>query len=112
MSRVIDDVEVLSSRSPLTSFGCSRCEIRDTVMAMLQLFGELAHDSRHAVRLWLRRPLQIGFAILALAIGIGANTGVFSVVTALLLRSLPFHDPVWLRCACTTTARGRKTHTR
>ncbi len=62
-------------------------------MAMLQLFGELAHDSRYAVRLWLRRPLQIGFTILALAIGIGANKGVFSVVNALLLRSLPFQDP-------------------
>ena len=38
-------------------------------------------------------PGQIGFAIVALAIGIGANTGVFSVVNALLLRSLPFEDP-------------------
>jgi putative ABC transport system permease protein len=50
-------------------------------------------DARHTIRLWGRRPLQTGFAILALAIGIGANTGVFSVVNALLLRSLPFRDP-------------------
>ena len=49
-------------------------------------------DLRHPVRLWVNRPWQVGFAIAALAIGIGANTGV-GVVNALLLRSLPFHEP-------------------
>jgi len=51
------------------------------------------HDVRYALRLWAVRPGQTGFAIAALAIGIGANTGVFSVVNALLLRSLPFREP-------------------
>src|SRR5215471_9135757 len=59
--------------------------------------GQFAHeawqDSRHALRQWARRPLNTGFAILALAIGIGANIGVFSVVNALLFRPLPFRDP-------------------
>lgn len=50
-------------------------------------------DLEYAFRLWVRRPWQVGFAIAALAIGIGANTGVFSVVNALLLRSLPFGQP-------------------
>lgn len=53
----------------------------------------MLQDLRYTLRLWSRRPWQAGFAIAALAIGIGANTGVFSVVNALLLRSLPFHDP-------------------
>ena len=53
---------------------------------------EIAQDARQTLRLWARRPWHTGFAILALAVGIGANTGVFSVVNALLLRSLPFHD--------------------
>ncbi len=57
-----------------------------------QLAREVRQDARHALRLWARRPWHTGFAILALAIGIGANTGVFSVVNALLLRSLPFRD--------------------
>jgi putative ABC transport system permease protein len=54
---------------------------------------EFFQDARHTLRLWVRSPWHAGFAILALAIGIGANTGVFSVVNALLLRSLPFQDP-------------------
>jgi putative ABC transport system permease protein len=58
----------------------------------LQFSREVAQDARHTLRLWARRPWHTGFAILALAIGIGANTGVFSVVNALLLRSLPFRD--------------------
>jgi len=50
-------------------------------------------DVRYAFRLWASRPWQTGLSIAALAIGIGANTGVFSVVNALLLRSLPFREP-------------------
>src|ERR1700722_11957004 len=50
-------------------------------------------DLKYAVRLWVARPWQSALAIAALAIGIGANTGVFSVVNALLLRSLPFREP-------------------
>ncbi len=50
-------------------------------------------DLRYALRLWASRPWQTAFAIAALAIGIGANTGVFSIVNALLLRSLPFREP-------------------
>ena len=56
------------------------------------IIEEVRQDARHALRLWLSRPATIGFAILALAVGIGANTGVFSVINALLLRSLPFQS--------------------
>jgi predicted permease len=59
----------------------------------LQCAREVMQDARHALRLWARRPWHIGFVIVALAVGIGANTGVFGVVDALLLRSLPFRDP-------------------
>jgi hypothetical protein len=66
------------------------------VSVPLQFSCEVTQDARHMLRLWARRPWHTGFAILALAIGIGANTGVFSVVNALLLRSLPFRDPARL----------------
>ena len=59
----------------------------------LQVSREMSQDVRHTLRLWASRPWHTAFAIAALAIGIGANTGVFSVVNALLLRSLPFHEP-------------------
>lgn len=68
--------------------------IRDLTMSVPAQFSrEVAQDARHTFRLWARHPWHTGFAILALAIGIGASTGVFSVVNALLLRSLPFQDP-------------------
>jgi len=63
------------------------------LLGMPRFLLQVALDARHTLRLWARRPWHTGFAILALAIGIGANTGVFSVVNALLLRSLPFQDP-------------------
>jgi putative ABC transport system permease protein len=59
----------------------------------VQLAIEIGRDSRHALRLWAKRPWHTGFAVVALSVAIGANTGVFSVVNALLLRSLPFRDP-------------------
>jgi putative ABC transport system permease protein len=58
-----------------------------------QVSREASQDLRHTLRLWAGRPWHTGFAIAALAIGIGANTGVFSVVNALLLRALPFREP-------------------
>jgi predicted permease len=54
---------------------------------------DVFQDLKYTLRLWAGRPWHAGFAMAALAIGMGANTGVFSVVNALLLRSLPFHEP-------------------
>jgi putative ABC transport system permease protein len=62
----------------------------------------LIQDLRHGARLLLRAPGFAALAISALAIGIGANAAVFSVVNAVLLKRLPFEDPdrlalVWER---------------
>ena len=59
----------------------------------VQVAREFSLDARHTLRLWRRRPLHTAFAMAVLTIAIGANTGVFSVLNALLLRSLPFHQP-------------------
>src|SRR5947207_8637134 len=66
------------------------CDI--AVSAPKELARELGQDLTFAIRVYWKRPLNAFLAIGALALAIGVSTGVFSVASALLLRSLPFAD--------------------
>jgi putative ABC transport system permease protein len=76
-----------------------------------QIAREFRQDARHAFRLWRLRPLPALFAVIVLAIAIGATTGVFSVLNAVLLRSLPFREPDRLAALHMFSPEGARTRT-
>src|SRR5271156_1170862 len=53
---------------------------------------ELAEDLRYGLRSFFRSPVSTAVALIALALGIGANSAIFNVINAVLIRPLPYKD--------------------
>lgn len=64
----------------------------------------LVQDIRYASRIWRAHPLLMGAAVASLALGMGANTAVFSVLNATLLTSPPVKQPETLLVVYSTSA--------
>ena len=54
---------------------------------------EIGRDIRYAFRMFTRNPGFTAVVVVTLALGIGANTAIFSLIDALMLRSLPVRNP-------------------
>jgi predicted permease len=81
-------------RAALRSFGGVE-QVKETYrdLSRFRLVEELWQDVRFSSRLLLKQPGFLAVAVLTLALGIGANTAIFTVVNGVLIRSLPYRDP-------------------
>jgi predicted permease len=91
---------------------CDRTELAmNRSSRLLCPLADLSNDLRYAARTLLKSRSWFAVAVLILALGIGANTAIFSVLKAVVLRPLPYPDPhrmvyIWMVNTATGTWHG------
>src|SRR5258708_24790057 len=75
---------------------------------MLMTMSPFWQDARYAFRVLVKTPAVTIVAVVSLALGIGANTAIFSLINALILRSLPVRDPQQLVSVSTISPENKE----
>ncbi len=81
-------------RAALRAFGSTAHSNERTRAIWIPIWlDQLMQDARYGLRMLLRNPAFTAVAVVTLAIGIGANTAVFSLIQAIVVKPLPVRDP-------------------